>query len=639
MTALAGFLALDGRDPLEPCHRMVKAQAPYGRAAADWSDGTIALGRQLFATLPEDRFDRGPAVGAGSGLALVADIRIDNRAEIEAALGLERAAAAETSDATLLLRAFERWDEDEVLRRVVGDFAFALWDARRRRLLLGRDHGGQRPIHFHRGRGFFAFSSMAKGLHALPQIPYALDVDVARDWIAGLPAEGTRSFFEGVERVEPGSLVAVGDAKVEIRRWWQPNLEPLRMGSAEAYQAGMREALDCATQARLRGAGEAVGAHLSSGLDSSAVASTAAMLLRPSGGRVVAFTAVPREGYDGPFVANTIGDEGVLAAATAAMHANIEHVLVRSAGRSPLEALDRYFQLYERPMLNLCNGVWIAAIDEAAKARGLKVVLTGSMGNMSFSYSGMEHLPDLLAQGRLVRLARTAWGLHRGGMRAGTIGAQTLGPFVPTPPWRAIQRLRGSGAGLAAYSLARTGEAETAARAAARGVDLSYRPLRGPTETRLRVLRRHDPGTVLKGQLAASGLDHRDPTADRRLVEYCLRVPLDQYLRGGRARALAREGLADRVPAAVRDEPLKGLQASDWHENLTAARDELRDEAARLARSADAAALLDTERLARLVEDWPQDGWARKDVVESYRLALMRGVSAGHFIRRVTGSN
>ena len=639
MTALAGFLALDGRDPLEPCRRMVEAQAPYGRDPADWSDGTAALGRQLFATLPEDRFDRGPAIGAGSGLALVADIRVDNRAELEAALGLPRPAAAETSDAALLLRAFERWDAEEVLQRVVGDFAFALWDGRRRRLLLGRDHGGQRPMHFHRGRGFFAFSSMAKGLHALPQVPYGLDREAARDWIAGLPAEGTQSFFEGVERVGPGSLVTVADAGVEVRRWWEPNLEPLRLGSADAYQAGMRQALDRATEARLRGAGDAVGAHLSSGLDSSAVAATAAMLLRPRGGRVVAFTAVPREGYDGPFVARTIGDEGPLAAATAVMHANIEHVLVRTAGRSPLASLDRYFELYERPMLNLCNGVWINAIDEAAKARGLKVVLTGSMGNMSFSYSGMEHLPDLLAHGRLVRLARTAWGLYRGGMRAGTLGAQTLAPFLPTPLWRGIQRLRGSGAALAAYSLARAGEAETAGRAAERGVDLSYRPRRGPTATRLGVLKHHDPGSILKGQLAASGLDHRDPTADRRLVEFCLRVPLDQYLRGGRARALAREGLTDRVPAAVREARLKGLQASDWHENLTAARQELRDEAARLARSPAAAALLDTERLARLVEDWPQDGWARKDVVESYRVALMRGVSAGHFIRKATGSN
>ncbi|MFL6863855.1 MAG: asparagine synthetase B family protein [Allosphingosinicella sp.] len=640
MTALAGFLALDGRDPLAPCRRMLKAQAMYGRGGADWTDGVMALGRELFPTLPEDRFDKGPARGAGGRLALAADVRIDNRGELEAALGIDREAAGETSDAALLLAAFERWDMEDALERVVGDFAFALWDAEAGRLTLGRDHAGQRPLHVHRGAGFLAFASMPKGLHALPEIPYALDRQAALDWLALMPADGRRTLFEGVERVEPGTILVVGrDGAVAARPWWRPSLEPLLLPSAADYQAAMRERLDAATEARLRGGGAMVGAHLSAGLDSAAVAATAARLLAPAGGRVVAFTAVPREGYDGPFVANTIGDEGPLAALTAAMHPNIEHVRISTEGISPLDALDRNFLAHDAPMLNLCNGTWGAAIDEAAKARGLSVMLIGAMGNMSFSYAGMEHLPELLGRGRLVRLARAALGLHRGGMRAGTIAAQTLGPYLPRPLWRAIARLRGSVAGLAGYSLARADEAALKERAAARGLDLAYRPRRDPAETRLWVLRRVDRGTYNKGQLAAHGVDHRDPTADRRLMEYCLRVPMEQYLRGGRARALARDGLADRLPAAVLDEKLKGLQASDWHEGLTADRARLREEAERLARSPHAAGLVDTDRLLRLIDDWPQGGWASKRVVQSYRLALLRGISAGHFIRRVTGSN
>jgi asparagine synthase (glutamine-hydrolysing) len=640
MSALAGYLALDGRDPLAPCRRMLKAQAMYGRGAADWTDGVAALGRQLFPTLPEDRFDKGPALGGGGRLALAADVRIDNRGEIEAALGIGRDAAAGMSDTFLLLAAFERWEVEEALARAVGDFAFALWDAEAGRLTLGRDYAGQRPLHFHRGDGFFAIASMPKGLHALPEVPYALDRDAAAAWIALMPPEGRRTLFEGIERVEPGTiLTASRGGSVETRRWWRPNLEPLRLPSAAEYQAAMRERLDQATAAQLRGAGEAVGAHLSAGLDSAAVAATAARLLAPAGGRVVAFTAVPRPGYDGPFVANTIGDEGPLAALTAAMHANIEHVPVSTEGRSPLDTLDLHFHAHEGPLLNLCNGTWGAAIDEAAKARGLTVMLTGSMGNMSLSYAGMEHLPELLARGRLLRLGRTALGLWRGGMRAGTIAAQTLGPFLPRPLWRGIARLRGGGAGLAAYTLSRADEAALAARAAALGVDLAYRPRRDATGTRLWVLGRVDRGTYGKGQLAAYGIDHRDPTADRRLMEFCLRVPMEQYLRGGRARALAREGLADRLPAAVLDEKLKGLQASDWHEGLTADRERLREEAERLASSGDAAGIVDTDRLLRLIDEWPEGGWASKRVVQTYRLALLRGVSAGHFIRRVTGSN
>ena len=75
-----------------------------------------------------------------------------------------------------------------------------------------------------------------------------------------------------------------------------------------------------------------MGAYLSGGFDSGAVVATAARLLAPSGRRVIAFTGVPREGYDGPAPPNRIIDEGANAAATAALYPNIEHVLVRNEG-------------------------------------------------------------------------------------------------------------------------------------------------------------------------------------------------------------------------------------------------------------------------------------------------------------------
>ena len=156
----------------------------------------------------------------------------------------------------------------------------------------------------------------------------------------------------------------------------------------------------------LRGATGAVGTHLSAGYDSAAVTATAARLLAPAGGKVVAFTAVPREGYDGPAPKDRIGDEGPLAAATAAMYPNIDHVLIRSGHLSPLDQLDRSFFLFDRPMLNPCNWVWLAAINGAARDRKLPVVLTGQMGNMSLSYNGLEFLPELLGRGRVLRLLR-----------------------------------------------------------------------------------------------------------------------------------------------------------------------------------------------------------------------------------------
>jgi asparagine synthase (glutamine-hydrolysing) len=153
------------------------------------------------------------------------------------------------------------------------------------------------------------------------------------------------------------------------------------------------------------------------------------------------------------------------------------------------------------------------------------------------------------------------------------------------------------------------------------------------------MLERIDPGNYNKGFLGGWGIDHRDPSADRRLVEYCLSVPMEQFLRDGVPRSLAMRALSDRLPEAVLRERRKGYQAVDWHETLSAARGIVTEEIERLAPCSPAARALDLDRLRKLAKNWPEGGWERPEVMQAYRLALLRGLSAGHFLRKATGSN
>ena len=89
----------------------------------------------------------------------------------------------------------------------------------------------------------------------------------------------------------------------------------------------------------------------------------------------------------------------------------------------------------------------------------------------------------------------------------------------------------------------------------------------------------------------------------------------------------------------VLDETRKGYQAADWHEKLTAVRGRLAAEIESLEDCPPAARALDVARMRRLVENWPDGGWERDEIMRPYRLALLRGVSAGHFLRRATGAN
>lgn len=609
------------------------AQAVYGpHAASQWTGDDVAVGRRLYRLLPEDRFDTQPLIGA-DGRILVADLRLDNRAELSDALAFAAADAASLCDAALLLAAWERWGED-CFDRLAGVYAFAVWEPQTQRLVLARDPFGQRPLHYHRSHDGFAFASMPVGLQAVAAAPAAPDAVYLASFLALAPERGPRSFFSDIERVEPGTCLTVTATATAARRHWPSRRRATSVVQRGTVVDGARARLDAAVSAQLRSLSENLGTHLSSGWDSAAVAATAARLLGPHGKRIAAFTATPSVGDVSPAPKGRHGDEGPLAALLAERYDAIDHVLIRSQGRSPLDDIDADADLAGGPLLNPCNQVWLADINRAARARGISVVLSGEYGNASLTYSGEDGLADL-ARGRRWR----AWFRHAGALVASSpmrwrgalaISFEHRGPKAF---WTAMRRLNGNPmVGPDAYSALRpellpmlSDDAPSAPRTSA--------------ERRIAAMTRFDPGGYFKAMLARWGVDIRNPLADQRLMTYCLDVPWEQYVAGGRPRSLARGVLADRVPNEILDCPTGGYQSVDWLDGLNAARSELTAELERLQQCPPAAALLDIPRLQRLATKWPAGRFDNEATRIEYRQALLRGVTAGRFVRRMSGAN
>jgi asparagine synthase (glutamine-hydrolysing) len=263
---------------------------------------------------------------------------------------------------------------------------------------------------------------------------------------------------------------------------------------------------------------------------------------------------------------------------------------------------------------------------------------------MGLSYSGIELLPELFRTGRWLRLWQEARALVASRrMRWRGVLAKTLGPWCPPALWVWVNKVaHGYNLEVTHYTAINPcvlAKLDLPARAKARNLDLVYRPWKDGSAMRLWVLKCLDPGNFRKGGLGGWQIDHRDPLADVRLLEFCLAVPTEQFLHDGMPRALARRALADRLPKKVLEGQRSGLQVADWHENLTAARERVADELDRLEACPAAIAALDLPRLRRLMENWPSDGWERYDVIMPYRYALPRAISSGHFLRRATGSN
>ena len=435
--------------------------------------------------------------------------------------------------------------------------------------------------------------------------------------------------MRAIQRVEPGHVVTITPAGESSRRYWSPERRELRLGKFDDYVEAFRAELDRAVASRLRRADGGIAAHLSGGWDSGAVAATAARLLAPGGEQVMAFTSIPPRHGPAEAPGNRFADESPLAAATAALHGNIDHILIESSGQSPIARLNAWARLYERPSFNICNHVWLAQIREAARARGARVLLTGEIGNWTISAAPNYVLADYLREGRWREWWREARAMrHRAGLRG--IAANSFGPWLPDLVWNRLRHFS-SGLELESRSALHPRLRDAVWREQeARRIGLAGWPS-DVFQMTVDALYEMDFGEYRKGILGGWRIDKRDATADRRLVEFCLSLPIDMLLKNGVRRPLARAALADRLPPAVLDERRKGYQAADWHEALT--RDLPTVSALIDAISADkvAASLIDTDYLRALVRDWPKGGWDSPLIITRYRIALLQALSAGAF--------
>jgi asparagine synthase (glutamine-hydrolysing) len=594
---------------------------------AQYTGSSIALGRCLLRLLPEDRFDEQPLSAAGV-TALVADIRLDNRRELGLELGLSSQQTAVMADSAILLAAWERWRE-QCVEHLSGAFSFAVWNQKEQYLFLARDHTGERPLVYASTANCFAFASMPKGLHPLSFVGSELDEEYVARYLMLTNIAIERTIFRRIQRLPPGHALSVYREKKKVWRYWQTDhLPELRLGSPEEYLDCFRERFDRAVGVRLRTRGS-IGAQLSGGLDSAAVAATAARLLGAEGRELTCFTAVPGPAFKSLTSSTHFGDEGPAAAEVAALYPNVRHVLVESSATSFLDILDFNNNLYDHPCFGPSNEVWSNAIMAQAREQGITMLLNGSCGNSTMSYEGLPALSMWFRSGEWGTLARVAWQIrsaHSASMRL--MLRHAVWPSLPfwvrrmTDPY--MRKFTLDYSPLRPEIVERLGLRQDALS------DMSV-SLDGREALRTRLAYYDTSDTSIAPQ-GGWQLDSCDPTYDRGVIEFCLTVPLEEFVRGGQLRSLARRAMVGRLPSSTLKRTLRGLQSADWYLNLAAVRGRMGTEVERLRSSPLASRMLDLQRMSSLIENWPSYGFERYEVMSSYHIALTRGLSVGRFL-------
>lgn len=642
MTAIAGLIRFDGAPvDVNILERMQNLLTPYGRDAQQhWRQGGAGLLRTLLRTTAEDRFDRQPLYHDASDTRLLFDGRIDNRDELIRELGLSAADALLLADSDLALRSVLKWDVDAV-RHFIGNFALACWRAREQRLWLARDPLGYRPLFWHRQPGFFAFASLAKVLLAIPGVPRAICEERLADQLLLLPTRGPESFYKNIFRVEPGQVVAVTDGRLTSFRYhaFDPARE-IRLARDDDYLEAFGERLETAVHRHLRAAGP-IASHLSSGYDSSTVTAVAARQRARRGQTLTAYTAVPRQGFAGPVPQGRHADESIAAAALAARFPNIQHIVIRPNADDMMESLRSTNDLMDRVVTNPCNAPWALAINEHAQRSGIKVLLGAQMGNFTISYDGDQLLPRLLGQLRLIDWLREMRALKRTQPNRRWLGllSKSISPYLPSSAWLALSKLRDREMSPRIYSPIRADFlARMSHRIKASGWNTNSKPWSNGRKMRIAGLSIIDLGESFT-YFNSFGLDFRDPTADLQLIDFCLSIPESQYLRNGTNRWLLRRFVQDILPDEILQSKTKGLQGADWYEATATALPEIRREISRMLDSGVVGEYIDLESILHALNHWPQSGWDEQRTIVAYRIKMLRGLGAGHFVQSLESAN
>lgn len=589
MSAIFGVVFLDGR-PVEPplLGRMAQTlqhRGPDGSAIwTAWSssaksdgDTNAGLGFRRLITTPEALHEMPPLRDEAAFLVLTADVRLDNRAELLAALRPELPPGANGSpsvgDSTLLLAAYKKWGE-ACPEHLLGDFAFAVWDEGRRRLFAARDHFGVKPFYYFYAPGrCFAFATEIKALWCLDEVQAKPNERMIAQTLVMAPLERVQTFYEDIVRLPPCHTLIVDRNGAHQRRYWAPDLSrELHFKNDADYEQGFHEIFQEAVRCRLRSS-HRVSSTLSGGLDSSSVACMARTIYRtenPDALPLATFSCIwPSLHQDHPRINEVPWMQEVIDGG------DIEANWVHGDNFSPFTEARRVAWHADHPAM-AHNSYMDWEMWRAAKEQGVRVMLTGIDGDTTVDH-GYDDLTEYAHRGYWRTLYREASRL-RLNIPASLHSRRHLlwyFGFRPLIPPRWLQWLR-PGANPFAPSLGAlpgTSKSSFIERNFARrqGVG-SYldETTEGSFGGRYRKNQRRMNHwenldwagftyglEMLDGMSAAFEVEQRYPFFDRRLVEYCLALPLGQKLRDGWTRSILRRAMEGILPPTVQWRPRK----------------------------------------------------------------------------------
>lgn len=532
MSGLAAVWHKDGRPVETP--QIARLAAGIAHRGPDgsgvWHDGSVALAHARLAT---SRYAARPQPLVRERRAIAFDGRIDNRHDLRAQLEPSWPwLADDISDAALALAAYLRWDEDSAAR-LIGDFAYVIWDDVRRALVCARDFLGQQPLFYHETAAFILVASEPRAILDDPRVPRTVNEDVVAEHLTGALRSVGATINAAVRRLPPAHVLVADKDRSRIHEFW--NFDPaheVRYRRPDDYGEHFLELLTQSVDCRLESSSGAA-LFLSGGLDSSAVAAVATPLARERGVALhgVALRFPGRACDEGLHIEAVARHTGIPVRSLTMVPARSE-VYCRGASA----ALD----IPPYPNGTICDPLRAAALES-----GARVAFTGFGGDDWFTGTP-AHTTDLLRRGRLLaawRQLRDDAQLPGRGYRVRSLALFAAAPLLPDVLRAAARHL---------HRPPRRFDWLTPEFRKRTGVD-ERRP--AAPRKRFASLEQADLHEIATGALtvtgneieeraaARMGVDQRHPLNDRRVAEFGLAIPPEQRWSGRETKVVLRRAM------------------------------------------------------------------------------------------------
>ncbi len=552
MCGIAGTVSTGRPDPdrmRRMCELLVH-RGPDGHG--EHVDDHAALGMRRLAII--DLTGGGqPVYNEDRSVVAVFNGELYNFADLRAELTGKGHRVTSTGDSECLVHLYEEYG-DELVHRLRGMFAFAIWDARRGRLLLARDRVGKKPVYWREHGGELTFASEAAALLADPTVPRRLDPLALHHYLTFQYVPAPWSIYQGVHKLPPGHLLTWQDGSFTVRRYWAVDSTPAPVTDERAAAAQLRDLLLDAVRVRMVSE-RPLGAFLSGGVDSSAVV---AAMAQQSPVPVRTFSI----GFD-----DDRFDERRYARLVAQRYATDHHELVVTG--SVVELLPTLAQHFGEPFADssAIPSFFVAQLSRAE----VTVALNGDGGDECFG--GYERYLAMRALARVPALRPRRLFESVGGALAGHAAPRSTRRRLG----RAVQLLGQDPCAryatlMSVFSPALKRELYTPELAAELSdvdswaiADEAY--ARSTATDLLGRIIDTDIATYLPGDLLAkvdittmaNSLEARSPFLDHHLMAWAARLPPALKVRGTTTKYLLKEAVRPWLPASVIDRPKMGF--------------------------------------------------------------------------------